>query len=100
MMVAGRIAGLLVLVAAGSIVGRLYAEVDVARWLTAAWLPICAIMAVVIVFSGARPVRRAMSRYESTPPSLSGERLLLGVVGVAVATAASNFMLLVGILTG
>lgn len=100
MTAAGRIAGLLLLVALGSVVGRHYTEISFARWLAVIWLPVSAILALCIAFWGARPVKRAMSRYESTPPSLSGERLFLGFVGVAVAAAASNFMLLVGILTG
>ncbi|MDY6924356.1 MAG: hypothetical protein SWI22_10410 [Pseudomonadota bacterium] len=100
MVVAGRIAGLVLLVALGSVIGRHYSEISLARWLAQAWLPVCAILAVCIAFVGARPVTKAMSRYETTPPSLSGERLFLGILGVALATLVSNFMLLVGILTG
>lgn len=100
MIIAGRIAGLLVLVVIGSYVGRHYQMGEPWIWLSRLWLPISAVSASGIALIGAKPVRKALTRYESLPPSISGERLMIGAIGAVIACLASNFWLLVGILTG
>ncbi|MDO9610166.1 MAG: hypothetical protein Q7J26_16725 [Brevundimonas sp.] len=98
MLFAGRIFGLLLLVAAGLVVGRLY-DLNVARWLATFWLPISAAAAFALAFFNARPVDHAGSRYESPQLALSGGRILIGVVAAASSVAASLFLLAVGIMT-
>jgi hypothetical protein len=99
MIVAGRIAGLLAIVAIGLAVGRHYHVGGFVKLLTILWLPISVALSFAVAFVGAPAQTVALSRYETTPPSLSGERVFVGVVAAALATFASCFMLLVGILT-
>lgn len=98
MLLAGRIFGLLVLAAAGLVVGRLY-DAEAAQWLATIWLPLSAAAALSLVFINARPVDHERSRYESPQIALSGGRIFIGVVAATSAVTASFFLLSVGIMT-